>query len=271
MDPRPPSPRGGKPAPVPPGKAKAPPPGKAAPPSAKPSAGAPGKPPSGPPPAPKGSIDLSPVPLDDAPLAEMPKVKPLAEGQPLLKARPASPGEPAPKPRLTLPREKEDDAPGAAPPADAPAPPSQAPAPRPVLRTAPEPPKPTIGLVPHDEDEATIPMSNAPKPPAHGGSTEQEQTIKSRKQLLFDEDDPGSRAAPTELQGSSRRRTFAEYVRETPAAPLSGGVKAALWGVGALVALLLVLTVLRVQGGPRNQGPRRADVAPAVAIERSVA
>jgi len=82
-------------------------------------------------------------------------------------------------------------------------------------------------------------MSTKPPP------REQEQTIRSRKQLLFDADEPvvGDDGA------LKPRKSFAEYVRETPAAPLTGMAKAALWGIGAIVLLLLVVTILKTSGG----------------------
>ncbi len=52
----------------------------------------------------------------------------------------------------------------------------------------------------------------------------QEQSIKARKHQLFEAD------APTGEVGSGR--PFKEFVRTTPAEPLSGLVKAALWAAG---------------------------------------
>jgi hypothetical protein len=84
----------------------------------------------------------------------------------------------------------------------------------------------------------------APKP----SSQEQEQAIKARKQLLFEVE---------EQPGAVTRKPFAEYLRETPAAPLSGGMKAALWAAGAVALLMLVLAL--VKGGrekrPSSPGP----------------
>lgn len=62
---------------------------------------------------------------------------------------------------------------------------------------------------------------------------EQEQSIKERKRLLFD-DDP-----QIDTRSEGDRKPFALYLREVPAAPLSPLIKAALWGAGLLVALLL--------------------------------
>ena len=72
----------------------------------------------------------------------------------------------------------------------------------------------------------------------------QEQSIKDRKKQLYDSD-----AAPVS-QGSAR--PFKEFLRETPAAPLSGGVKAALWAVGVVVAILLAAALMKGSGGPRR-------------------
>src|SRR5689334_2158571 len=47
------------------------------------------------------------------------------------------------------------------------------------------------------------------------------------------------------------RKPFADYVRETPAEPLSGGVKALLWAAAIVVALILVAALTL---GPRPRG-----------------
>ena len=59
----------------------------------------------------------------------------------------------------------------------------------------------------------------------------QEQSIKARKNELFEEEreDPGG-----------PRRPFRAYLQDTPATPMSVGVKASLWGTGAVVGLLFV-------------------------------
>ena len=86
---------------------------------------------------------------------------------------------------------------------------------------------------------------------------EQEQQIKERKRLLYDADD-------TPAFGSADRKPFSVYLRETPAAPLSGGVKAALWGTAILVALLLAGALMKsMQGKAPKSTKKRAEVRPA--------
>ena len=77
----------------------------------------------------------------------------------------------------------------------------------------------------------------------------QEQSIKARKHQIFDD------VVPAVSSGSSK--PFKEFLRETPAAPLSGGMKAALWAVGAVVALLLVAALMKGMGGAKG-GPKPA-------------
>ena len=76
----------------------------------------------------------------------------------------------------------------------------------------------------------------APNPPTR----EQQLSIRERKQLLFEADEPvvDPDAAP--------RRPFAEYLRTTPAAPLSSATKGVLYGVGGLVLLLFLAALLKV-------------------------
>ena len=62
---------------------------------------------------------------------------------------------------------------------------------------------------------------------------EQEDSIKDRKKLLFDNDDP-----PFIATGD--RKPFALYLKETPPQPISGLVKAMLWAVGIAVGVLLM-------------------------------
>lgn len=76
-----------------------------------------------------------------------------------------------------------------------------------------------------------------PKP----ASREQELSIRERKQLLFESDAPATARADT-----TPRRPFAEYLRTTPAEPLSPLAKGVLYGVGGLVLLLLVAALLKM-------------------------
>ena len=71
---------------------------------------------------------------------------------------------------------------------------------------------------------------------------EQEQSIKARKREIFEEE-----------QSFGPRKPFADYLAMTEAIPLSTGQKAALWGIGALVVLLLLAALLTMPG-PRS-GP----------------
>jgi hypothetical protein len=72
----------------------------------------------------------------------------------------------------------------------------------------------------------------------------QEQSIKDRKKQLYDVD------APAVVEGSSR--PFRDFLRDTPAAPLAGGVKAMLWAVGVVVVLLLAAALFKGLGGPKR-------------------
>ena len=64
---------------------------------------------------------------------------------------------------------------------------------------------------------------------------EQELSIKEREQQLFVE------SAEVPVQGPVR--PFAEYLRETPAAPISVEVKMLLWIVGVVVAILFAAAI----------------------------
>jgi hypothetical protein len=95
-------------------------------------------------------------------------------------------------------------------------------------------------------------MSTKPPP------REQEQTIRTRKQFLFDAEE-----LPVSGDPSKPRKSFAEYLRETPATPLNGITKAAVWGAGALVVLLLILTVMKTSGGgkPKPAAPQNGSIS----------
>ena len=91
----------------------------------------------------------------------------------------------------------------------------------------------------------------------------QEQSIKARKHQLYD-------TAPVVETGS--RRPFKEFLRDTPATPLSAGTRAALWAVGVVVALLLVAAMLKGHGGSKAKPAptRKAAAIPAVSIGKTI-
>jgi hypothetical protein len=83
---------------------------------------------------------------------------------------------------------------------------------------------------------------------------EQEISIKARSHELFVESQPVEVAPPV--------KPFPVYLRETPAVPISGTIKAVLWMVGIIVALLFIAAVWRLMirhGSARP--PARAGVA----------
>ncbi len=86
---------------------------------------------------------------------------------------------------------------------------------------------------------------------------EQELSIKEREQQLFVE------SSEDQVQGPVR--PFAEYLRETPAAPISVEVKVLLWIVGVVVAILFILAVWKasrpsaVHHKPRPAPPAAED------------
>lgn len=64
-----------------------------------------------------------------------------------------------------------------------------------------------------------------------------------RPDHLFDDEPP---APPEGEAGGSK--TFADYLRETPPAPLDPMTKAILWGVGVVVVLLMIAAILKKAG-----------------------
>jgi hypothetical protein len=82
---------------------------------------------------------------------------------------------------------------------------------------------------------------------------EQEHSIKVRSNELYVEDTP---AAPVQVT-----KPFPVYLRETPARPLSGGIKAIFWTLGIIVALLFLAAVWRVA---HRQVPKRPAGKPGV-------
>src|SRR3954449_9375731 len=67
----------------------------------------------------------------------------------------------------------------------------------------------------------------------------QEQSIKARKKELF---------VPDEPVATGPRKSLREYLRETPAAPLSKNTKLMLWGSAAPVLLLFLGAVATGKG-----------------------
>ncbi len=89
---------------------------------------------------------------------------------------------------------------------------------------------------------------------------DQDQSIKDRRRLLYDDEELPSQGAKPSVES----KPFVAHLRSTPAAPLGGGMKALLWGMGIVVALLFAASVWKSQNptlrpgrGPANSGPRR--------------
>jgi hypothetical protein len=82
---------------------------------------------------------------------------------------------------------------------------------------------------------------------------EQELSIKEREQQLFVE------TSEDQLQGPVR--PFAEYLRETPAAPLAIEVKVLLWIVGIVVAILFAGAIWKASRSSAHPKPRLAPPA----------
>jgi hypothetical protein len=101
-------------------------------------------------------------------------------------------------------------------------------------------------------------MASEKKPAQREAFEQQDQSIKARKHELFEE--PQTADTPTSVL-----KPFSVYVRDTPPAPMSKGMKATLWVLGALVVLLFLAALFF---GGRRPRPGRADargVAPPVA------
>lgn len=69
---------------------------------------------------------------------------------------------------------------------------------------------------------------------------DQDQSIKARKKLLYEEDE-----VPPSALSDGDRLPFRAYLSKTPAAPLPIGTKALLWLAAVIVGLLLLVTILR--------------------------
>ena len=100
--------------------------------------------------------------------------------------------------------------------------------------------------------------------PERRSMPEQELSIKEREEQLFVE---GQEATPEKPP----IKPFSVYVRETPAAPLTAWVKAALWVVAIIVVVLFAVALLRMQrrSVPRS-GARLARTAPAPLVPPAV-
>jgi hypothetical protein len=89
---------------------------------------------------------------------------------------------------------------------------------------------------------------------------EQERSIKAREHELY--------AKPT--YDGQPRKPFPEYLRETPAGPLSATTKTILWIVGVLVVAVFLVAIWRVSTRygrkPRNRAIPPAARAVAVAV-----
>ncbi len=76
---------------------------------------------------------------------------------------------------------------------------------------------------------------------------EQEVSIRQREGELFRRED----------EAASTAKPFAEYLRETPAAPLPAWLTAALWAIGVVVVLLLAAAFWRLQSRPAPHALRK--------------
>jgi hypothetical protein len=86
---------------------------------------------------------------------------------------------------------------------------------------------------------------------------QQDQSIKARKRQLFEE--------PQEPEVVETVKPFAEYVRDTPPAPMPKGLKVTLWVVGVLTVLLFLAAVTGVGRRHRSTRARRAAWEPGAA------
>ena len=80
---------------------------------------------------------------------------------------------------------------------------------------------------------------------------EQEHSIKVRSNELYVEDTPLAPAQAT--------KPFPVYLRETPARPLSAGIKAIFWTLGIIVALLFLAALWRVAHRHGTEAADRQD------------
>jgi hypothetical protein len=87
---------------------------------------------------------------------------------------------------------------------------------------------------------------------------EQEHSIKERSHALFVEEELVATPVPT--------KPFEVYLRETPARPLSPGVKAIFWVLGIIVGVLFLLALWRLSHH-HTRRPPAAEEAPAASEE----
>lgn len=96
---------------------------------------------------------------------------------------------------------------------------------------------------------------------AHRDDPEQEISIRRREHELF-------RDHADELSGGPTR-TFAEYLRDTPTPPMSNGVKAVLWALAVVVALLFAAALWRSTSKTTARAPRKSKPAPDASFRAS--
>jgi hypothetical protein len=82
-----------------------------------------------------------------------------------------------------------------------------------------------------------------------GNLEDQESSIKSRANEVFSDADDLVTV-----------KSFNEYLQETPATPLAPEMKALLWVVALIVAMLFVGAILRVQRGGRRHRAHRQTI-----------
>ncbi len=76
-------------------------------------------------------------------------------------------------------------------------------------------------------------MATQKQPPGEAHENP-DQSIKARKFQLFEQ---------VNTEGAFKAKAFAEYVKATPPAPMNPGIKAALWAVAVVVALLFLASL----------------------------
>lgn len=117
--------------------------------------------------------------------------------------------------------------------------------------------------LPRDPDKATPriePKEFGLAEPSAGGPTVirdpkhvSEVSREERSRVLFDDLPEPEKLVELDAEGAPAvRKTFAEHRRDTPAAPLSGGLKALLYAVGLLVGLLFAASLYKVTNRPRR-------------------